>query len=780
MTLHATHERSIVPQYFAERYPQLYALIETYYQWLDTVAPNDIESTRNIDTVEGQYVDLLLAEITNSFPLTPTVDKVLVGRHARDIFRARGTTQAIEALFRLFLNVDAHVNLPGKYVFTPSADKYSKTYQIEVSDYASVVPAVGKSIRTTSGGTFTLVDIIVRTINNRYHNIAVVTDIVDPINIGDNLVVGGRVTPSVIAGSLADVTITRQYGYGYKGQPVQIVGETLGEGEGIVSSVIETQSSVVINSISGGSGYTGTPQVVLSDFVVGVANDSPFANTINLNLKQTLYKVVVDDTSFVAGANINLLQYSGNTVTSNVAATVVALKPSVSTLGDLIVTTSSPAINVTSSTSVVSGNASSNCVATNVSANGTIISVAGGGIATTSTTNQFYPGAPVTCGANSSLVLTVDHFINPTVGTLTIGATVPVLTANATDSAFIAANTQHINVSSTSYRQAFVGSIDQFDLNFNLPTNITTVTYGPVAVVSQPLSANGQSVVALQVGSAFNYVGGETITQRAQTANTKIVTVDSSSGIKVGDLLVSPTLVSPTYISIVREVSGTQLGVDVSQGSIGNGDVVVNVRTTLSATASNVVSGSTLVAAGRIEQINGNILTIRTTGGTFANTGTITGQISQISTGVVTANTIDTFAGYNFNAASVVIPEQQVITGVTVTKCGVGITQPQVVSVVDSDNNLIADGYATVAPIGVSDAEQSIVQSGVSNFSKLQDSDYRQYHSYEITSPLSFDTYKGIVDKYVHLSGSRMFGSVAIIDNKSVPVTVSETIVISA
>ena len=100
------------------------------------------------------------------------------------------------------------------------------------------------------------------------------------------------------------------------------------------------------------------------------------------------------------------------------------------------------------------------------------------------------------------------------------------------------------------------------------------------------------------------------------------------------------------------------------------------------------------------------------------------------------------------------------ILTVDVTNSGYGYPDGVRVSLVDNSGNIRAIGIASARGQGKIEGRWSTQESHL-NFQDgkvLQDSNYYQDYSYEISSKIDINTYKSTLDEIAHLAGTKMFG----------------------
>lgn len=109
---------SILPEYLKEN-TRFIEFIQTYFEWNQTSADspasiiNRLNEFRDIDLVDDNYVKYLEKEYGISIPGNlPNVDKRKLYKQVNDIYRARGTIPAFEALFNLLYGDEIELYYP--------------------------------------------------------------------------------------------------------------------------------------------------------------------------------------------------------------------------------------------------------------------------------------------------------------------------------------------------------------------------------------------------------------------------------------------------------------------------------------------------------------------------------------------------------------------------------------------------------------------------------------------------------------------------------------------
>lgn len=126
---------SVTPSYYNQQYPELIAFLEKYFEYIQsTEGFNDLidklRDIRNIDITEPEYAEILSkGEFGNGFPDFTTIEHALAIRIFEYWYRSKGTKEAIETYFRVFLNTEAEVTYPKDNMFIVDGGNWNNDEQ---------------------------------------------------------------------------------------------------------------------------------------------------------------------------------------------------------------------------------------------------------------------------------------------------------------------------------------------------------------------------------------------------------------------------------------------------------------------------------------------------------------------------------------------------------------------------------------------------------------------------------------------------------------------------
>jgi hypothetical protein len=119
----------LVPQHVNENYPELIKFIKVYALYLERVNKssfylNNLAQQRDIDLIEEHLLTELQNEIGTPIPRTFAADPRLFYKNLVGFYRSRGTTESIEAFFKLIYDDEVDIYFPKEDMFIPSNGRW--------------------------------------------------------------------------------------------------------------------------------------------------------------------------------------------------------------------------------------------------------------------------------------------------------------------------------------------------------------------------------------------------------------------------------------------------------------------------------------------------------------------------------------------------------------------------------------------------------------------------------------------------------------------------------
>lgn len=123
---------SQIPEAIRQDVPRFVAFLEAYYNFLNSYSL-DVLSLRDVDLTADNLVAFLKREFANKFPQAVVNDRKLI-TIINDLYKKKGTIDALKLLFRLFFNEAIIVEQPNKYLLRASDGKWLQDNSILLKD----------------------------------------------------------------------------------------------------------------------------------------------------------------------------------------------------------------------------------------------------------------------------------------------------------------------------------------------------------------------------------------------------------------------------------------------------------------------------------------------------------------------------------------------------------------------------------------------------------------------------------------------------------------------
>ena len=118
-----------VPSHIRENYPELIKFITAYFDFLEQTNEsayfqNTLPNQRDIRTQEQEFFRLIQKEIGLFAPRKYAANPKVFYDHVSDLWRSKGSKEAIETFFRLFLDDVVEIHYPWSQVLIPSDGRW--------------------------------------------------------------------------------------------------------------------------------------------------------------------------------------------------------------------------------------------------------------------------------------------------------------------------------------------------------------------------------------------------------------------------------------------------------------------------------------------------------------------------------------------------------------------------------------------------------------------------------------------------------------------------------
>ncbi len=303
----SSHVPDQFPKIYQEDGPDFVAFVKSYYEFLDGSnnrnfsALGDIDNT--IDTFLKHYKNKYLHGLP--FPDSSTDDIPFIVKNIADLYRTKGTSEALELMFKLFYKENAEVFYPSSNVLTLSDSKWAFSTYIEfkpVTDI-SAFPVQGGDILEgdTSEATAFVDEIVFYNINGVQLPIAYISNVYGKFTSDDSIKITRNGVESfpgkLIKGSLNDVTISQANATSDNkiGDRLNVVSSKFGiQGEAVVREVSSIPTGAIDWQLkNGGWGY---------DTSIPLPSQS-FEQVSDNRILQSTQVLVVDGAEFTVDIN---------------------------------------------------------------------------------------------------------------------------------------------------------------------------------------------------------------------------------------------------------------------------------------------------------------------------------------------------------------------------------------------------------------------------------------------------------------------------------------------
>ena len=136
-----------LPDFVLEEGPKLQRFLEAYYEFMEQNA-GAIDGTKNllsyqdIDTTTDSFLQYFREEIYKNVPDSALIDKRLLAKHIREMYRNKGTEKSYKFLFRALYNEDVDFTYPGDFLLRTSDGRWTEEKYLRVT-----------GLNETTGGT---------------------------------------------------------------------------------------------------------------------------------------------------------------------------------------------------------------------------------------------------------------------------------------------------------------------------------------------------------------------------------------------------------------------------------------------------------------------------------------------------------------------------------------------------------------------------------------------------------------------------------------------------
>ena len=804
-----------IDQYIQTQYPQWYqtnganfiAFIQAYYQWLES-KDNALYYSRNyynikdIDLTFDQFIVYFKEKFFFNITLGTAADIRLLIKRALDIYRAKGTQQAVSLLFQLAYGVEPQFYYPSTDLFKLSDGNWFQAKYLELSLNENNVLLEQKEIKGLTSGATAFVDAIVRRYTNqRLQDIAYISAIGGAFQSGEGIIpTDGSISVTqapTIKGSLIGIDIpTEGTGLNYTIGTIVPISSVSGNNASFLITNTVSESIVSLNFEDGGYGFTNTANIYLSNVNLTLANLTisntlplfnnawDFLDTVTQPLASLNYQSANGQLAY---GQVITTYYPNNSIMGN--GYIIGLTQINSAAGQATISVISGNVGnsfyTTSNTigaSLTLANGYNNITATgnyiaNDNMNEVILNTINGSFLFNETVICYNPDRQITWGQG-----TVTNIVtNMSTQNMTINMEKGILYSNNILTGLISMATANIVSISTSIglinvNNTFIASNLAYCFSNLMSCNVADVfpVVGTVGVSQSPLLNYSETIqvgtdiiqpyLSLPLNSLhYGFPGAPlgnlsflTIGQILSYANMTIGEV--ANLFFLGSSLTSaqePYIVFDQPQITDRKIYDDVLAITNASGTFPVGDVISQGYTNARGMVKDS-SNSTVLYLKRMRYANDFILT--------TNTQT---QLSGLFSGFTANCTNVAFdfdsqpMGHNVQVNLGYSIGNGIVTSGVVTDSGYGFVQGETLTI--GANSAV--GTANVNNFGTAAGYYANIGGVLSGQKRLFDGVYYQNYSYEIISSLLLSKYQTLMNDLTHVAGTQLFGEFVFAQN---------------
>jgi len=256
---------SFVPDHVRSNYPELIAFIEAYLDYLETsnlsgYYQNTLPQQRDIETQDEQFLRRIEQEIGLFVPREYSATPRLFYNKINELWRSKGSTEAIETFFRIFLDDVVQVRFPWDSVLKPSDGRWNAPRKIRVSIISgNGEDLASQRIQQLEEYGFATVERVERKVyaDQIIFELSLVTgETIGTFRVGNRITTDDGSVVAEIYNSTSNIVVNNP-GQGYDvGDRIRLVGRSRISFEARVTAVDDTGGITATSLLDFGSGTT--------------------------------------------------------------------------------------------------------------------------------------------------------------------------------------------------------------------------------------------------------------------------------------------------------------------------------------------------------------------------------------------------------------------------------------------------------------------------------------------------------------------------------------------
>lgn len=334
---------SLFPSFYKTDGENFVAFVKAYYEWMETEGSESrkILEYRDIDTTVDEFLDYFKNEYLNGLPATTQIDRKLLVKHIKDLYRSKGSTQSFKLFFKLVFNEDVDVYDPSVDVLRASDGVWTIPKYLECSASNRTISFIGKKITgATSGATAFVENVVRRKIKERFVDIVYISNVYGNFETGEYISSDNSLLNSpYIIGSLNSITLTSGGSNNAIGDVFDVTSEFGQQAQAKVTAITDGTGKVDFTLLDGGYGFSNSSTVLISSAVLNINNVNgavqPLMSVVQ-PLDRANYNILSGANTFVV---MDSVVGSNSTNTSVATGYIVSLTASNTTAGNVVIST---------------------------------------------------------------------------------------------------------------------------------------------------------------------------------------------------------------------------------------------------------------------------------------------------------------------------------------------------------------------------------------------------------------------------------------------------------
>ncbi len=341
---------SQLPDFVHEEGPLFESFIKAYYEWMEETGllldkSRNLLSYQDIDDTLDEYLIFFRDEIYKNIPDSVVVDKRLLAKHIRDLYKSKGSEKSFRFLFKALYNEDIDIYFPGDYVLRTSDGRWHQETVIRVTglSFAQAEILAGQIVTGQVSGAYGRVESIIEVFEFGVNIIELILSEIVGTFLDTEIVISNETSTSASVysstGSLQNIDIQRDttnlprgIGGGVFHRTGDLITFVSDAGSGANGSIIATddKSAVNVGITSGGSGYINNMSLTFSGgsgynaaaIISGIGSTETLS--ICTDTISALQNVYLNTGSTFVSTGANLTAVSANIAGANIYSSFIS------------------------------------------------------------------------------------------------------------------------------------------------------------------------------------------------------------------------------------------------------------------------------------------------------------------------------------------------------------------------------------------------------------------------------------------------------------------------